>query len=168
MIAHGKAPFLECSSKGDARFSAFRARIKSRGNRSIEELYQAAKVFEGGATGLSWRDAKGKRATNMAEVAQLYAQLWDQYMAENPQLLEVIKAASGLADRFGQAGHCCQATELWRIRCAALGLDSDSTKSSTAQQVPAASSKPVPTNLSLFDALSEPMTSTTDRRRIKP
>lgn len=116
MIQHGAAPYLECSSKGDKRFSAFYARIKSRGNRSIEDLYQAAKVFEDGRTGLDWRQAKGKKAVNQAQVSGLYATLWDEYMQENPSLLPVITAASGLSDMFGQAGRCCQASELWRIR----------------------------------------------------
>jgi len=59
MIRYGSSPFLECSSRGDRRFSAFSARIRQRGNRSIEALYQAAKIFEDGSTGLSWRAAKG-------------------------------------------------------------------------------------------------------------
>jgi hypothetical protein len=42
MIQHGAAPFLECSSRGDRRFSAFAARIKRRANKSIEEIYQGA------------------------------------------------------------------------------------------------------------------------------
>lgn len=116
MIRHGIAPYLECSSRGDKRFSAFYACIRARGNRSIEEIYQAAKVFDDGSTGLTWRDAKGRRAVNQAKVTQLYAQLWDEYIAENPALLQVLKQASGLSDMFGQAGHCCQASELWRLR----------------------------------------------------
>lgn len=115
MIKHGEAPYLECSSRGDKRFSAFAARIKGRGGRSIEEIYQAAKVFEGGVT-VSWRAAKGKKALNAEECAALYGQLWDEYIAENPELLTVLTGASGLSDMFGQPGHCCQATELWRIR----------------------------------------------------
>jgi hypothetical protein len=121
MIQHGTAPFLECSSRGDRRFSAFAARIKSRGNKSIEEIYQAAKRFEDGSTGLTWREAKGKRAVNADEVRALYSVLWDEYIAQNPHLLSVLTSATGLQDLFGQAGHACQATELWRIRCAALG-----------------------------------------------
>lgn len=115
MIRHGTAPFLECSSRGDRRFSAFYARIKSRGNKTIEELYQASKIFEDGTTGLSWRDAKGRKAVNQDACNQLYATLWDEYIDENPQLLNVLQSASGLSDQFGQAQHCCQATELWRI-----------------------------------------------------
>lgn len=48
MIRVGNAPYLECSSRGDKRFSAFYARIKSLGYKSIEELYQAKKVFANG------------------------------------------------------------------------------------------------------------------------
>ena len=35
---------------------------------------------------------------------------------ENPELLQVLLDASGVSDMFGQKGHQCQATELWRIR----------------------------------------------------
>lgn len=113
MIKHGEAPFLECSSAGDNRFSAFYAKINGR---SIEELYQASKIFEDGTTGLNWREAKGKVPINPEFTSRYYSMLWDQYINENPHLLEVLKSASGLSDKFGQKGHACQATELWRIR----------------------------------------------------
>lgn len=116
MIRHGQPPYLECSSKGDKRFSAYSARIKSRGFRSIEEIYQGAKIFEGGFGGLHPRAAKGRIAENQAECTALYATLWDEYIAENPELLEPLLKATGLSDTFGQSGHVCQATELWRIR----------------------------------------------------
>jgi hypothetical protein len=120
MIRHGKPPYLECSSRGDFRFSSFYARIQSRGNRSIEEIYQAAKIFKGSGgklvTGYSWREAKGKRAINMPEVAEFFSKLWDEYIEENPILISDLLQASGLSDVFGQDGHVCQATELWRIR----------------------------------------------------
>lgn len=120
MIRHGVAPFLECSSRGDKRFSAFFARIAARGGRSIEAIYQSAKVFEDGTTNLHWRDAKGRRAVNQAECLALYTRLWDEYIAENPHLLPVLRAASGLSDVFGKPGSCCQATEIWRIRGGSL------------------------------------------------
>jgi hypothetical protein len=116
MIKLGQAPYLECSSKGDKRFSAFYARVKFYGNKSIEELYQAAKLFEDGRSGLTWREAKGKKALNQKWCNLYYAHLWDYYIWENPYLLEVLKQASGLSDLFGQEEHCCQAVELWRIR----------------------------------------------------
>jgi hypothetical protein len=113
MIKHGTAPYIECSSKGDRRFSAFYAKVNGK---SIEEQYQAMKVFEDGSTGLSWKAAKGKKAVNAAECAEYYSKLWDQYISEHPELLDILKAASGVSDIFGQPAHCCQATELWRIR----------------------------------------------------
>lgn len=116
MVRFGQAPFLECSSKGDRRLSAFSARIRARGNQSIETIYQAAKVFANGETGLDWRAAKGRTPINIAAVRALYARLWDTYIAENPHLIDVLLGASGLSDIFGQAGHACQAEELWRIR----------------------------------------------------
>ena len=116
MLRYGTAPFLECSSKGDKRFSAFYARIKLRGNKSIEEIYQHSKVFESGITGLTWREAKGKSPLNSDEVRALYKILWDEYIKENPDLIKVISQATGLSDIFGQPGHACQATELWRIK----------------------------------------------------
>lgn len=67
MIKHGNEPYLECSSKGDKRFSAFYAKIKARDNQSIESLYRAYKVFEDGSTGLSWKEAKGRKAVNQEE-----------------------------------------------------------------------------------------------------
>jgi hypothetical protein len=123
MIRHGQAPFLECSSKGDQRFSAFYAMVRTKqGTRSIEDWYQASKMFSDGSTGLTWREAKGRQAVNQAACAVFYSILWDLYILQNPELLDVLKAASGLQDRFGKPGHVCQATELWRIRCKALGV----------------------------------------------
>lgn len=116
MIKHGNPPYLECSSKGDKRFSAFYAKVKSKGNKSIEELYQGFKKFEDGSTGLSIKEAKGKKAINQEEASKYYTLLWKAYMLENPELIEVISSTSGLSDIFGQEGHCCQATELWNIR----------------------------------------------------
>jgi len=113
MIKHGEAPFLECSSKGDKRFSAFYARINGK---SIEERYQAFKRFEDGSTGLDWREAKGRKAVNAEVAAEFYAGLWDYYIENHPHLLGVLKNVPGLSDIFGQPNHCCQATELWRIR----------------------------------------------------
>ena len=116
MIRHGEPPYLECSSKGDRRFSAFGARIRRRGNRSIEELYQGYKRFGDGSTGLTWREAKGKKAVNQEECSVFYNQLWREYLDENPELVEVLLQASGLSDIFGQPGHCCQASSLWELR----------------------------------------------------
>ena len=113
MVKHGKAPYLECSSKGDKRFSAFYTRVNGK---SIEERYQAAKKFADGSTNLSWKEAKGKMAINMAEVSELYEKLWREYLIEHPELCAVLLQATGLSDMFGQQGHNCQATVLWKLR----------------------------------------------------
>lgn len=113
MLRYGHAPFLECSTRGDKRFSAFCAIVDGQ---SIEVQYQAAKRFGDGSTGLSWREAKGRDCTNREEVTCLYSRLWDAYIVQHPELLAVLKAASGVSDMFGKAGSVCQATELWRIR----------------------------------------------------
>ncbi len=116
MTKFGAAPFYECSSKGDKRFSAFYARLKCLDGKSIEEVYQASKVFEDGSTGLGWREAKGRKAVNAEEVRKLYAELWDEYFKENPELIEVIIDKTGFSDIYGQKGHACQAEEIWRIK----------------------------------------------------
>lgn len=116
MIRVGEPPYLECSSRGFRLLSAFYARIKRRGNQTIESIYQAAKVFEDGSTNLTIKEAKGRKAVNMEEVTQLYTQLWKEYIAENPQFEEVLYNATGLSDIFGQEGHVCQVIELWTIK----------------------------------------------------
>lgn len=117
-IKFGDKPFLECSSKGDKRFSAFSARINSLG-KTIEELYQAKKVFKNkdGSfnSGFDWREVKGKKALNQQDCAVYYSYLWDLYFQENPDLLDVVMKYSGFSDIFGQTGHCCQAQEIFRI-----------------------------------------------------
>lgn len=113
MIRCGEPPYLECSTKGVKFLSPFNAKVNGR---SIEEQYQACKRFEDGTTGLGWREAKGRKAVNQEECNSLYSRLWDQYIAEHPSYLVVIKRASGLSDMFGQEGSPCQAKELWRIR----------------------------------------------------
>ncbi len=112
MMRYGKAPYLECS-KGDKRFSPFFARVNGK---TIEEQYQAAKIFEDGSTGLSWQKAKVRKAVNLEECIQLYDKLWYQYIDEHPDLLKILKKVSGLSDMFAQRGCINQAEVLWRIR----------------------------------------------------
>ena len=114
MVKVGMYPMLECSSKGDKRFSAFYARIRSLGNKSIEELYQGAKVFADSTTGLSPREAKGKKAINMEYCAKLYDKLWERYLDENPELVDVLKKYSGYSDMFGKPGCQCQALSIYK------------------------------------------------------
>lgn len=113
MIKCGIPPYLECSSKnpeGNKAFSAFYARLKAYGNKSIEEIYQAAKVFEDGSTNLTPQQAKGKKAINMTEVTSLYHTLWEKYFEENPDLLKyILNNHQGFSDMFGQKNRNCQA-----------------------------------------------------------
>ena len=115
MLKFGKAPYLECSSKGDKRFSAFYARPSVLQGRSIEEAYQAAKVFDDFSTGLSWKEAKGRMAINYKYCNHLYEQWWKIWVEEQ-DLMRVLENASGLSDIFGQKNHTCQAEVLWKIR----------------------------------------------------
>lgn len=111
MIRHGEPPYLECSSRGDKRFSAWTAKVDGV---PIELLYQGFKRFDGKQ--LYWRAAKGRRADNAEEAGKYYRELWNTYIRANPELLDVLRKATGLSDIFGQEGQVCQATELWRIR----------------------------------------------------
>lgn len=114
MIRVGTAPYLECSSRGDKRFSAFYAKPKCLKGKSIEEAYQGTKIING-HSGLTWREAKGKQAENPRECAAYYKEWWKEYIIEN-DFLHILKAASGLSDIFGQENHLCQAKILWELR----------------------------------------------------
>ena len=118
MLKFGEPPYLECSSRGDSRFSAFYARIRYRNSRSIEDLYQARKIFiENGVeiTGLSPKEAKGRKPINVEDCRSFYRQLWREYIQENPELLDVIRQYNGFSDIFGKADHACQAEEIYLI-----------------------------------------------------
>jgi wobble nucleotide-excising tRNase len=119
MVRRGEEPFLECSSKGDKRFSTFFAYIKRR-NDTIENIYQSSKVFDDGVTGLDPKSCKQYQKLhsiiNMKECTTLYKQLWLEYLQENPLLLDELTKYSGLSDIFGKEGNNCQATVLWEFR----------------------------------------------------
>lgn len=115
MVRIGEAPYLECSSRGDKRFSAFYANPSILRGKSIEQAYQSAKVFQDGTTGLNWRLAKGKHPINLDQVQSMYFIWWHLWVLEE-NLMSVLKSASGLSDMFGQTGHTCQALTLWEIR----------------------------------------------------
>ena len=121
MLQRGQHPYLECSSRGEKRLSAFYARPSCLNGASIEEAYQAMKVFEDGTTGLTWQQAKGRRAVNARACASAYIVWWVDYIQENPDLLDLICKASGLSDMFGKEGNVCQADVLWDIRNAQIG-----------------------------------------------
>lgn len=92
MVRHGMVPYLECSSRGDKRFSAFFARVRGK---SVEQWYQEAKDLGDDLTNetLTWKERQGLPAVNQKECAALYSALWDKYMENHPKLLGVLHAA---------------------------------------------------------------------------
>lgn len=106
---------LECSSKGDKRFSAFYALVlcQSGFKRSVEHLYQNAKRNEDGTI-----SGKGKQPAYLKIGSDIYPNtaltawynyLWLKYFEQNPELLEVLAQYDKFTDMF--RGHCinCQA-----------------------------------------------------------
>jgi hypothetical protein len=92
----GRKGGYEVSTKGDKRFSAFNARIKSLNNLSIETLYQCTNEYGKGhdPVGLDWRKGKGKPPINGKSKEQLYSDyksLWSLWMSENTDLVFELK-----------------------------------------------------------------------------
>lgn len=122
MIRYGKAPYLECSSRGDRRFSSYYAELVMAGGRrvSIEELYQYYKKFDDGD--LRVVGDNRRRALNQRDADLMFSLWWNIYIAQRPELLKLLVCVSGLSDAYGTRKHACAVTELWRIRAVALGL----------------------------------------------
>lgn len=116
----GKAPFIECGNFGDPRFNHYTAAIATHQGRTIFDIYTAAKVFDGGVTGLTPEQAEGKTPTNREHLSKVYSALWDQYFKENPALMNTLLSAQGLANVRAPDKERCPATELWRIRSAEI------------------------------------------------
>lgn len=109
---------LECSSKGDKRFSAFYAKVSAFGSfNSIENHYQLSKRF-GDFTPLNWKDAKGKTPTHielngkqyeLELLSQWYKLLWLRYLDNNPSLVEYASQFDEYNDIFKGKSINCQA-----------------------------------------------------------
>ncbi|WP_429909438.1 DarT1-associated NADAR antitoxin family protein [Geobacillus thermodenitrificans] len=110
---------LECSSKGDKRFSAFYAKVNVWGKYdSIENHYQLCKRF-GNEVPKTWRDAKGRQPTYIELKGKVfdtkyltywYKLLWLKYLDENPHLVEYAKQFDDFSDMFkGKNTINCQA-----------------------------------------------------------
>jgi len=109
---------LECSSRGDIRFSAFGAYITLFGKTDfIENWYQTSKRF-GNKIPKSWRDAKGKYCThiningydyNKKYLHDWYKILWCIYLDKNPNLIEYAKKFDDYRDFFKTKNGICQA-----------------------------------------------------------
>jgi hypothetical protein len=105
---------LECSSRGDKRFSAFYAKIRFYGSYdSIENHYQGVKRDSDGKIA-----GKGKavdhiningRTLDVKYLTPLYTMMWIKYLDEHPELVEYAKQFDDFNDMF--RGKCinCQA-----------------------------------------------------------
>lgn len=108
---------LECSSRGDRRFSALYARIEVFGRcATIEEHYQMAKRFPWKP--LTWREAKGRRPTHLeiggrvfpvSYLTAWYALLWLLYLDAHPELVGHARRFDGFCDSFAGPGRNSQA-----------------------------------------------------------
>jgi hypothetical protein len=109
---------LECSSKGDRRFSAFYAKVAVHGEiASIEEHYQLCKRF-GNEVPDSVRSAKGRKPTHFAlggkryhvkYLSAWYKLLWVKYLDEHPDLVAYASGFGDFSDMFKGRSVNCQA-----------------------------------------------------------
>lgn len=113
---------LECSSKGDKRFSAFYAKVEAFGKfASIEEHYQLAKRwFDNGTLVVpkTIKDAKGKQAVffelngkkyPLRYLGDFYSLLWVKYLDNNPSLVKFANQYDEFTDMFKGKSVNCQA-----------------------------------------------------------
>ncbi|MGG1659496.1 DarT1-associated NADAR antitoxin family protein [Brevibacillus sp. NRS-1366] len=112
---------LECSSKGDKRFSAFYAKVTIFGKfDSIENHYQLSKRF-GDFVPSTWKDAKGKTPTHfevkgksfdLKYMSMWYDLLWVKYLDVHPELLEYAATFDDFNDIFKGKSINCQADSI--------------------------------------------------------
>lgn len=110
---------LECSSKGDKRFSAFNAKVSVNDNwDSIENHYQLSKRFGNSPPPNHWRECKGKKPTHFVinnieydikYFSCFYKLLWVKYLDDNPDLVEYAKQYDEFTDMFRGKSLNCQA-----------------------------------------------------------
>ncbi|KAF6620517.1 hypothetical protein HFE03_07650 [Paenibacillus sp. EKM102P] len=113
-----KIKILECSSKGDKRFSAFYAKVRAWGRfNSIENHYQMCKRF-GDYKPSNWKDAKGKQPTHIElngkqydlnYLSQWYKMLWVNYLDNHPDLVRYAEEFDDFNDIFKGKSLNCQA-----------------------------------------------------------
>lgn len=124
VLMNSNRKVLECSSKGDKRFSALYAKIDVNGVfDSIENHYQKSKVFLSEDNKLiqydDWRVSKGKLpvAFNISGYylpirfgAMYYSLLWYKYLKANPSLDKVLEQFEVYHDIFkSKNSYVCQA-----------------------------------------------------------
>lgn len=108
---------LECSSRGDKRFSALFAQVEVYGIiDTIENHYQLAKRFPW--VPKTWREAKGKKPLYIEiggqqfpvqYLSQWYACLWLKYLDQHPELVKYARQFDSYHDAFARPGKNSQA-----------------------------------------------------------
>jgi len=106
---------LECSSRGDKRFSALYAKVLAFGiNDTIEKHYQrskrnAARGFVGKGQPVDHMEL-GNHRYPVAMLTDWYRLLWIRYLDDNPELVEYAKQFDEFTDMFrGKNTINCQA-----------------------------------------------------------
>lgn len=109
---------LECSSKGDKRFSAFYAKTTVFGKYdSIENHYQSVKCkFDNKKYGVRCKKGEhvdyiiiGNKNLHPRFLTPFYKLLWCKYLDENPELVEYAKQFDEFNDMFKGHSINCQA-----------------------------------------------------------
>jgi len=105
---------LECSSKGDKRFSAFYANVEAFGvYQSIENHYQDCKYKDSGSKCKKGEKVDyiklGGRKLKPKYLTPYYKMLWIKYFDNNPELLEYVKDFDSFSDMFKGKSINCQA-----------------------------------------------------------
>lgn len=105
---------LECSSRGDKRFSALYAQVNINGVvDTIESHYQLSKRFGDAPAPTHWKQCKGRKPTHMVfngktlpitYLTRYYNWLWKEYLDQNPSLVEYLKQFDGYNDCFARKG----------------------------------------------------------------
>lgn len=112
----GEPPYLECGPHTNSPLSPYRARLKSHDGRTIHEIYTAAKIFENNVTGLTPEQAKGRKAHNPEQASAVYRAAYRRFLEENPQHLDTLLRARGIANVNAPEEEMCPAKTLWGIR----------------------------------------------------
>jgi hypothetical protein len=110
---------LECSSKGDKRFSAFYAQVEVFDVvDSIENHYQLSKRFGNDIKPRHWKECKGRKPSHfmigrhrydLSLFSLWYKSLWLKYFEQNPDLLVYIGQFDEFNDMFKGKSLNCQA-----------------------------------------------------------
>lgn len=126
---------LECSSRGDKRFSAMYARVEYMGKvDTIENHYQNCKRFIVDGEYVQVENPKGKPVdgamvfdelydTNMLTL--FYKWLWVKYMGAHPELVEYARGFDDYNDMFKGKAINCQADVIREIITDSESIDSE-------------------------------------------